>query len=70
MARLNNYMNMNKGYFLSIVLFCVVHVNAQILTHVEPANWWVGMEHHQVQILLHGNNIANYQVQEKRNHPF
>ncbi|MCX8485692.1 MAG: alpha-amylase family glycosyl hydrolase, partial [Crocinitomicaceae bacterium] len=54
---------MNKGYFLSIVLFCVLQVNAQILTHVEPANWWTRMEHHEVQILLHGNNIANYQVQ-------
>ena len=43
MDRLNNYMKMNKGYFLSIVLFCVVQVNAQTLTHVEPANWWVGM---------------------------
>jgi len=56
-------MNMNKGYILSIVLFCVLQVNAQILTHVEPANWWAGMEHHEVQILLHGPNIANYQVQ-------
>ena len=30
------------------------------LSHVEPSNWWVGMKHHQVQVLLHGPQIANY----------
>ena len=30
------------------------------LSHVEPGNWWVGMKHHQVQVLLHGPQIANY----------
>ena len=30
------------------------------LSHVEPGNWWVGMKHHQVQVLLNGPQIANY----------
>ncbi|NDE62005.1 MAG: alpha-amlyase, partial [Cyclobacteriaceae bacterium] len=29
---------------------------------MEPANWWVGMKHHQVQVLLHGPQIAKYTV--------
>ena len=36
---------------------------AQVLQHVEPANWWVGMEHHQVQVLLHGQEIAKFKVE-------
>ncbi len=27
---------------------------------VEPANWWVGMQHHQVEILLHYPDLAAY----------
>lgn len=28
------------------------------LNRVEPPNWWVGMEDHEVQLLVHGQNIA------------
>ena len=30
--------------------------------HVEPANWWVNMEHSKVEVMLHGDNIAKYAV--------
>jgi glycosidase len=33
------------------------------LEHVEPMNWWVGMKHHQVEVLLHGENISRFQVE-------
>lgn len=56
-------MNMNKRFLLSIFIFCSVQFQAQVLKHVEPANWWVGMEHHEVQVLLHGTNIAHFQVE-------
>ena len=56
-------MNMNKRFFLSMVIICAFQVNAQVLKHVEPANWWVGMEHHEVQLLLHGEKIAQFQVE-------
>ena len=52
----------NKWTFM-FVLFFANAANAQLLKHVEPANWWVNMEHHEVQILLHGTNIANFQVE-------
>ena len=33
-----------------------------VLQHVEPPNWWTNMEHHAVEVMLHGKNIANYTV--------
>jgi glycosidase len=53
-------MKWNSLFFVSCLLF---QVNAQFLQHVEPANWWAGMEHHQVQVLLHGPQIAKYKVE-------
>jgi glycosidase len=33
------------------------------LEHVEPMNWWVGMKHHQVEVLMHGENISRFHVE-------
>lgn len=49
------------GILFLLISFSFVS-QKQILDHVEPSNWWVGMKHHQVQVLLHGNNISNYTV--------
>lgn len=37
-----------------------VNVNAEkfSIQHFEPASWWVGMKYNQVQLLVHGNSIA------------
>ena len=52
-----------KWNSLLAVLFIVFNFQAQILQHVEPANWWAGMQQHQVQVLLHGKDIAKYKVE-------
>ena len=52
-----------KWNSLFFVCMLVLQASAQTLQHVEPANWWVGMEHHQVQVLLHGPQIAKYKVE-------
>lgn len=52
-----------KWNSLLIALTVLFICRAQVLDHVEPANWWVGMEHHQVQVLLHGTDIAKYKVE-------
>ncbi|MEN9700513.1 MAG: hypothetical protein RLZZ301_1711 [Bacteroidota bacterium] len=49
--------------FFFFLLLSVQVSFSQVLQHVEPANWWVGMQHHQVQVLLHGSNIAQYRVE-------
>ncbi|HCS63924.1 MAG TPA: alpha-amlyase [Cellvibrio sp.] len=28
------------------------------INHLEPANWWVGMNYHQVELMVHGDNIS------------
>jgi len=33
------------------------------IQHVEPMNWWAGMKHSQIQLLLHGENIARFTVE-------
>ena len=52
-----------KSISLIILFFLCLPHQAQILQHVEPANWWVGMERHQVQVLLHGPGISKYKVE-------
>lgn len=32
--------------------------SAQTVDRVEPANWWVGMVHHEVELMVHGAGIA------------
>ncbi len=48
---------------LFIALLLCLQSQAQVLQHVEPSNWWVGMEHHQVQLLLHGPEISKLRVE-------
>ena len=31
------------------------------IKHLEPANWWVGMKYHQVELMVHGDSIGETQ---------
>jgi glycosidase len=33
------------------------------IEHIEPMNWWAGMKHSQIQLLLHGENISRFTVE-------
>ena len=33
------------------------------IEHIEPMNWWAGMKHSQIQLLLHGENISRFSVE-------
>ena len=33
------------------------------IEHIEPMNWWSGMKHSQIQLLLHGENISRFTVE-------
>jgi len=33
------------------------------IEHIEPMNWWSGMKHSQIQLLLHGENISRFSVE-------
>jgi len=36
--------------------------HAQSLSRVEPPSWWVGMKHNEIQLLVHGKDIATSEV--------
>lgn len=69
---------MNKSYpFGVLVLLCTLLLpcgvlaesgsaadkNRYAIKHLEPANWWVGMNYHQVELMVHGDNISATQPQ-------
>ena len=43
-------------------------ISGQSISHIEPPNWWTGMQHHSIQIMIHGDAIADYD-QVSINHP-
>ena len=51
-----------KRYLFYILFFLFglqsITLLAQRIEKVEPPNWWVGMKHNTVQVLVYGNNIS------------
>lgn len=50
-----------KNLFFSVTLFLIVAISfgqTYKIKHLEPAFWWTGMEHKQLQILVHGDQIS------------
>ena len=41
-----------------LLLAWLAPLHAATLSRVEPANWWVGMRHAEVELMLHGRDIA------------
>ncbi|MEM1214584.1 MAG: glycoside hydrolase family 13 protein [Bacteroidota bacterium] len=46
----------------SWLLLALTSLTAQTLQHVEPPNWWVGMQHSTVQVMIHGAGAAEWQA--------
>lgn len=45
-----------------LLLAWLAPLHAATLSRVEPANWWVGMRHAEVELMLHGRDIAALQA--------
>lgn len=47
---------------VALVLGLLVSAPAQardyVIDHLEPASWWVGMKHHRIELMVHGEAIA------------
>lgn len=41
---------------------CLWAADNYTIQHLEPANWWVGMKYHQVELMVHGDNIGAAQA--------
>lgn len=58
-----------KAKMLNTVLAALLASTAQQaqalapLERIEPAFWWVGMQHDRLQLMVHGEHIADYQAQ-------
>lgn len=52
-------------YKLLITIICtLIYINAKAqISKIEPPNWWAGMEHSSVELLLYGNDIGNLTVE-------
>ncbi len=52
-------------FFTACCLFAAIGLNAQIpaLERVEPMFWWVGMHNPNVQLIVHGKDIASRKVE-------
>jgi hypothetical protein len=51
-----------KKVFCLLAIFFAVNSSAQIVERLEPAQWWVGMYYSEVQLMLHGEKIADCSV--------
>lgn len=57
---MKNYFSISKA-ILAFLYFIGLH--AQIIERIEPPNWWIGMEHNKVQVLLYGKQISGLEPQ-------
>ena len=43
---------------VSLVMCVPVFAQEYQIKHLEPANWWVGMKYHRIELMVHGDNIS------------
>ena len=53
---------MKRGVLIILMALSAIVGYAIDVQRVEPANWWVGMENHELQVLLYGKDIAKSDV--------
>lgn len=51
---------MKKLFFIftALLLVPLAQANPYQIQHLEPLSWWVGMKHPELQLMVHGENIA------------
>jgi glycosidase len=49
-----------KKFCFIFALLLAFNVHAQKVNRIEPPNWWVGMEHNQIELMVYGNNISQH----------
>lgn len=49
---------MTRAVLLLCLLLSSLPLQAATVARVEPANWWIGMQHRQVELLVYGRDIA------------
>lgn len=50
---------MRLATLLCLLLALAAHpAHAATVERLEPANWWIGMKHHRVELMVHGDNVS------------
>lgn len=49
-------------FIIFLYFFANTAISQNILNRVEPANWWTGMKDNNLQLLVYGENISEYQA--------
>lgn len=52
-------MRLALAFCLILSMLAGVARGSTRIDHLEPANWWVGMRHHRVELMVHGQGIAS-----------
>ena len=54
---------MNRfSFFLLLLLAFHLSFSQDVIYHMEPPNWWVGMDSKEIQLMVHGNSIRDLDV--------
>ncbi|MDG0978376.1 MAG: glycoside hydrolase family 13 protein [Halieaceae bacterium] len=53
--------NLKNVCFAVLLTAFAAHVNADL--RVDPPNWWVGMANHELELLIHGDNVGRAQLE-------
>jgi len=61
-------MNRVIRLFLSLGAFASAALNAADIDRVEPPFWWSGMEHSELQLMLHGEDIGELDARLEQDH--
>ncbi len=49
-------------FLIAIILICKISAQDFSIDRIEPPNWWVGMKHDTVQILVYGKNLNDVEI--------
>lgn len=52
-----------KKILLLLLVVSTTLLSAQQIENISPPNWWIGMRDSSVQLMIHGKNIGNYQLE-------
>jgi neopullulanase len=58
--KLRLFMKKYSPIILLVIFFQNITFGQNIIQHLEPLNWWIGMKNPNLQLLVHGKNIAEY----------
>ncbi|MDP2364934.1 MAG: cyclomaltodextrinase N-terminal domain-containing protein, partial [Ignavibacteria bacterium] len=51
-----------KTFLFSLIILCKVSAQDFTIDRIEPPNWWIGMKHDTVRVMIHGKNLNDVEI--------